>query len=224
MGIFYTSLIYQNLLFAEGLESILQHNNHKVIKNELSEIKETTLSQLTNSELTIVEANWPFPQLEYIIDKIVMLVKDHSRIILISNLINKTIFGLVVNNKINGIVLKCSSKDELLFGIKQVMEGKKYYSSFAAQLFLRAKNETVSLTITKREKQILCLIAEMNTTEEIAKKLFITKSTVKTHRRNLMQKFNSKNTLCLLRTACRQNLLNTDNNFCGCCFKQLIEI
>jgi len=224
MGIFYTSLIYQNLLFAEGLESILQHNNHKVIKNELSEIKETTLSQLTNSELTIVEANWPFPQLEYIIDKIVMLVKDHSRIILISNLINKTIFGLVVNNKINGIVLKSSSKDELLFGIKQVMEGKKYYSSFAAQLFLRAKNETVSLSITKREKQILCLIAEMNTTEEIARKLFITKSTVKTHRRNLMQKFNSKNTLCLLRTACRQNLLNSDNDFCGCCFKQFIEI
>ncbi len=224
MGIFYTSLIYQNLLFAEGLESILQHNNHKVIKNELSEIKETTLSQLTNSELTIVEANWPFPQLEYIIDKIVMLVKDHSRIILISNLINKTIFGLVVNNKINGIVLKSSSKDELLFGIKQVMEGKKYYSSFAAQLFLWAKNETVSLSITKREKQILCLIAEMNTTEEIARKLFITKSTVKTHRRNLMQKFNSKNTLCLLRTACRQNLLNSDNNFCGCCFKQFIEI
>lgn len=224
MGIFYTSLIYQNLLFAEGLESILQHNNHKVIKNELSEIKETTLSQLTNSELTIVEANWPFPQLEYIIDKIVMLVKDHSRIILISNLINKTIFGLVVNNKINGIVLKSSSKDELLFGIKQVMEGKKYYSSFAAQLFLRAKNETVSLSITKREKQILCLIAEMNTTEEIARKLFITKSTVKTHRRNLMQKFNSKNTLCLLRTACRQNLLNSDYNFCGCCFKQFIEI
>lgn len=224
MGIFYTSLIYQNLLFAEGLESILQHNNHKVIKNELSEIKETTLSQLTNSELTIVEANWPFPQLEYIIDKIVMLVKDHSRIILISNLINKTIFGLVVNNKINGIVLKSSSKDELLFGIKQVMEGKKYYSSFAAQLFLRAKNETVSLSITKREKQILCLIAEMNTTEEIARKLFITKSTVKTHRRNLMQKFNSKNTLCLLRTACRQNLLNSDNDFCSCCFKQFIEI
>ena len=224
MGIYFTSLIYQNLLFAEGLESILQHNNHKVIKNELSDLKESTLNQITNSELTIVEANWPFPQLENIIERIIMLAKDHSRIILISNLINKTIFGLVVNNKINGIVLKCSSKDELLFGIKQVMEGKKYYSSLAAHLFLRTKNETDSFTITKREKQILCLIAEMNTTEEIAKKLFITKSTVKTHRRNLMQKFNSKNTLCLLRLACRQNLLNADNNFCGCCFKQFIEI
>lgn len=224
MGIYFTSLIYQNLLFAEGLESILQHNNHKVIKNELSDLKESTLNQITNSELTIVEANWPFPQLENIIERIIMLVKDHSRIILISNLINKTIFGLVVNNKINGIVLKCSSKDELLFGIKQVMEGKKYYSSLAAHLFLRTKNETDSFTITKREKQILWLIAEMNTTEEIAKKLFITKSTVKTHRRNLMQKFNSKNTLCLLRSACRQNLLNADNNFCGCCFKQFIEI
>ena len=219
-----TAIIYQNLLFAEGLECLLQLNNYKVIKKEICEPKELTISQLANVELIIVEANWPFPQLENIIDKLIALLTDNSKIILISNIINKNIFRIVSRSKINGIVLKCSSKDELLFGIKQVLEGKAYYSSLVANLFLKDKNETEAFTISKREKQILCLIAEMNTTEEIANKLFITKSTVKTHRRNLMRKFNARNTLCLLRTACRENLLNTENNFCGCCFKQFIEI
>ena len=224
MESFVTAIIYQNLLFAEGLECILQLNNYKVIKKEITDLKELPLSQFVNAELIIVEANWPFPQLENIIDNLITILKDNSNILLISNIVNKNIFRIVSKSKINGIVLKCSSKDELLFGIKQVLEGKTYYSSLVANLFLKDKNETEAFTISKREKQILCLIAEMNTTEEIANKLFITKSTVKTHRRNLMHKFNSKNTLCLLRSACRENLLYTENNFCGCCFKQYIEI
>lgn len=219
-----TAVIYQNLLFAEGLECILQLNNYKVIKKEISELKELTLSKLSNVELIILEANWPFPQLEIIVDKLTILLKDNSKIILISNIINRTIFRIVSRSKINGIVLKCSNKDELLFGIKQVMEGKIYYSSLVANLFLNDKNETEVFIVSKREKQVLRLIAEMNTTEEIANKLFITKSTVKTHRRNLMRKFNSKNTLCLLRSACHENLLDSENNFCNCCFKQYIEI
>lgn len=218
------SIICQNRLFADGLECILQQNNFKVIKKEITELKELTLSQLANAELMILEANWPFPQLENIIDKLITILKDKSNIILISNIINKTIFRIVSRSKINGIVLKCSSKDELLFGIKQVLEGKTYYSSLVVNLFLKEKNETEAITVSKREKQILSLIAEMNTTEEIANKLFITKSTVKTHRRNLMRKFNSRNTLCLLRSACRENLLCAENNFCECCFKLYIDI
>ena len=218
------AIIYQNLLFAEGLECILQQNNYKVIKKEISEFKELTLNQISNAELTIVEVNWPFLHLGSIMDKIITLLNDNSKIFLISNIINKNIFRIVSKSKINGIVLKCCGKDEFLFGLKQVLEGKTYYSSIVANLFLNDKIETEAFIVSKREKQILCLIAEMNTTEEIANKLFITKSTVKTHRRNLMHKFNSKNTLCLLRSACHENLLNSETNFCGCCFKQYIGI
>lgn len=224
MESYITAIIYQNLLFAEGLECILHHNNYKVLKSEISEFEELTLSQLSNTELTIIEANWPFLKLESTINKLISLLKGKSKIVLISNIVNKDIFRIVSMSKINAIVLKCSSKDELLFGLKQVLEGKTYYSSIVANLFLNDQNETEAITISKREKQILWLIAEMNTTEEIANKLFITKSTVKTHRRNLMHKFNSKNTLCLLHSACRENLLNTDTNFCECCIKQYIGI
>lgn len=224
MAVSVISLIYQNLLFAEGLESILLQNNFKVIKKEIFELKGMINNQLSNADLTIVEVSWPFSHLENTVDQIITLIKVNTKIILVSNIINKNIFHMVNDNKINGIVLKSDGKDEFLFGLKQVLEDKTYYSSLVANLLVRHKNETETFTVSKREKQILNLIAEMNSTEEIANKLFITKSTVKTHRRNLMRKFNSKNTLCLLRSACRENLLNTENNFCGCCFKQYIEI
>jgi len=210
------SIIYQNQLFAEGLESLLQHNHYKVIKKEISELNLSVPGQLSGVELFLIEADWPFPNLGCLIEKIGLLSDSNPKIILISNLVNHCISHLACKSKICGIILMRSSKEELLFGMKQVMEGKVYYSSSIANLFLKSNNEIQIFTITKREKQILSLLAQMQTSEEIANNLFITKSTVKTHRRNLMRKFDSKNTLCLLRSACRENLLSAENNFCRC--------
>ena len=142
--------------------------------------------------------------------------------VFIPNLVNRKIFALVLTDKIDGIVLKSSNIDELFFAIKQVMEGRKYYSSMVASIFVNNKSKPHLIRTTKRERQILSLIADMKTTGEIAKKLSITASTVKTHRRNLMQKSKAKNILCLLRFACRENLLNDGDEFCQGCYKQFI--
>ena len=100
------------------------------------------------------------------------------------------------------------------------MEGKKYYSSLVANLFFKNDSPSDELTVTKREKQILSLLAEMKSSAEIAARLSISQSTVKTHRRNLLHKFKAKNIFCLLRLACRENLLNIESDYCGCCHKQ----
>jgi DNA-binding NarL/FixJ family response regulator len=217
-------LIYQNQLFAEGLECILQNNNYEVLKINMFDFKESNSDYFENTEIMIIEASWPSPKLENIINNVVTFFGGNAKILLVTNLINKNIFHLVSENRIKGIVLKSSSGDEFLFGIKQVIDSKTYYSSVVANVFVKNRMEPQKLSISIREKQILTLLAEMNSTEEIAIKLSITKSTVKTHRRNLMSKLHSKNTLCLIRTACRENLLNTDNHFCGCCYKQLLEV
>lgn len=220
----FTLLIYQNQLFAEGLEYILQNNNYEVLKKSIFDIKESISGFPENSEIMIIEASWPSPKLENIINNLVTFFDGNVKILLVTNLINKNIFHLVSENKIKGIVLKSSSGDEFLFGIKQVLDGKTFYSSLVTNVFVKNRMEPQRLSVSIREKQILTLLAEMNSTEEIAIKLSITKSTVKTHRRNLMRKLHSKNTLCLIRTACRENLLNTDNQFCGCCYKQFLEV
>ena len=84
MAVSVISLIYQNLLFAEGLESILLQNNFKVIKKEIFELKGMINNQLSNADLTIVEVSWPFSHLENTVDQIITLIKVNTKIILVS--------------------------------------------------------------------------------------------------------------------------------------------
>ncbi len=66
---------------------------------------------------------------------------------------------------------------------------------------------TESTNLTDREKEIIQLIATEHTNQEIADKLYISKRTVDTHRTNLLQKTNSKNTAGLVRYALKNNLV-----------------
>ena len=60
---------------------------------------------------------------------------------------------------------------------------------------------------SKRERQVLHLIADELTTKEIASTLFISYETVQTHRKNLLIKLNAKNTAGLMRRAFETRLL-----------------
>ena len=66
--------------------------------------------------------------------------------------------------------------------------------------------------ITKREQEVLQLIAYENTTQEIAHKLFISPHTALSHRKNLMYKLNARNTAGLVRRAFEIGLLTPNSN------------
>ncbi len=63
---------------------------------------------------------------------------------------------------------------------------------------------------TKRELQVLKLIAFERTIPEIAKELYISVETVKTHRRHLLQKMNVRNTAGLVRKSFEKRILSVD--------------
>jgi DNA-binding CsgD family transcriptional regulator len=66
----------------------------------------------------------------------------------------------------------------------------------------------VSLPVlTRREKEVLELIAEGLTNPEIASKLFLTVTTVDSHRKNMLTKFGAKNTAALVKLAVMNNLI-----------------
>ena len=62
-------------------------------------------------------------------------------------------------------------------------------------------------TLSRREKEILRLIVDEATTSEIAEKLFISIGTVETHRHNMMNKLNVRNTAGLVRVAITHGLI-----------------
>ena len=113
----------------------------------------------------------------------------------------------MIDNGASGYLLKNATKDELLEGIQAVMQGKIYLSDEAAQS-LRKSNDPKVPVLTRREKDVLELIAAGMTNNEIATKLYISVTTVETHRKNLLSKFDVKNTAALVRMAIQMKLID----------------
>lgn len=106
----------------------------------------------------------------------------------------------------SGYLLKNATQAELLEAIQIVIKGKTYLSEEAADVLRKASDEDVPV-ITQREREVLMLIADGLTNAAIADHLFISILTVETHRKNLLAKFEVKNTASLIKTAAKLNLL-----------------
>lgn len=213
-------ILYQNMLFGEGLESILNKNNVAATKFPFPYGDHSIGIPLNGSKFLLIEFNWPFMALEQFVENNKPIFNNGIRTIIIPNMVDNHVVRLIRKEKIDGVVLKSSDSEELIFAIRHVAEGKKYFSSLVTNLLLKNDNPSDECLVTKREKQILSLLADMKTTAEIAANLSISPSTVKTHRRNLLHKFKVKNIFGLLRLACSENLLSVDSDFCGYCHRQ----
>jgi len=106
----------------------------------------------------------------------------------------------MIDNGAAGYVLKNATQNELTETIQTVMKGRQYLSLDAAQM-LRGNQQAERPVLTRREIEMLDLIAEDMTNNAIAQTLFISSTTVDTHRKNLLLKFNAKNTAELVKLA-----------------------
>jgi DNA-binding NarL/FixJ family response regulator len=113
-------------------------------------------------------------------------------------------------NGASGYLLKNATQQELMDGITTVTKGKQYLSFDAAITVRKTETETEIPVITRREKEVLELIADGLTNIEIGLRLFISNTTVDTHRKNLLAKFNARNTASLVKIAMQLNLLHVD--------------
>ncbi len=116
---------------------------------------------------------------------------------------------------VHGYVLKKTGKEELEKAIEKLMAGKKYYSqeiieelaATADEDYNDARPETIE-HLTTREIEILKLITQEKSTAEIAEKLYVSISTVETHRGNLMKKLNVKSAIGMVKFAIRHGLID----------------
>ena len=106
----------------------------------------------------------------------------------------------MMENGAVGYVLKNASKEELMQAIETAAKGKQFLS-FEAATMVRKDAEEKDIILTRREKEVLELIAEGLTNAEVAAKLFIGLTTVISHRKNILEKFGVNNTAVLIRKA-----------------------
>ncbi|HMT04242.1 MAG: response regulator transcription factor [Solirubrobacterales bacterium] len=110
----------------------------------------------------------------------------------------------------SGYVLKSQADTDLLNAIRAVERGEPFLSPGAQQALIRDLLETgepAGSDLTPREEEIVKLVAEANTTREIAGMLHLSEKTVENHRGNAMKKLGMRDRVELVRYAIRQGLI-----------------
>ena len=120
---------------------------------------------------------------------------------------------------INGYLFKMAEIEEFLEAVHTVSEGKEYYGESVSRTLMKkylstskSKKESnkKEVFLTDREKEILKLIAEGFTSQEIGEKLFLSHYTIENHRKNMIQKMGLKNTTVLVKYAIENGIISLD--------------
>ena len=136
-----------------------------------------------------------------------------ARILVFSGYQNTSLLKDLLQAGAHGFVEKTSPLAELKKGAEIVSNGGTFFSPATAQLLREVvlnpgpNNKAGLSALTAREREILQLIAESNTTREIAKRLNISTKTADNHRSNLMKKLNLHDVASLTRYAIENDLI-----------------
>ena len=113
--------------------------------------------------------------------------------------------------------MKNTGREELLKAIRTVASGDSYFSKEVTETIMKGlmnrrkasnKSNTLIPKLSRREKEVLKLIAQEFTTQEIADALYISLKTVESHRSSLLSKLNARNSVGLVRIAMENSLLD----------------
>jgi DNA-binding NarL/FixJ family response regulator len=131
--------------------------------------------------------------------------KPELKIIALTNFDQLTYLQSMKDAGAKGYLLKNSSSDEIEKAIISVMSGKEFW--LGKDNVRESIQDHNQMLLTRREVEVLKLIAEGFTNHEIAEKLFVSDSTVDSHRKNLISKLQVKNTASLVRVALEKRII-----------------
>ena len=187
-------------MIVEGIRSLLQHEKDiEWLGHSMNAASCLAFLQQQQPDILLMDINLP--------DKsgidLCKEVKDKYpsiKIIGLSSYNQQSFIQKMLDNGASGYVLKNANREELVEAIETVMSGQKFLSLEAVSTIIKNEDSKIPI-VTRREKEILILISEGLTNHEIGEKLFISTTTVDTHRKNLLMKFEARNTAALVRAA-----------------------
>ncbi|UOQ54613.1 response regulator [Hymenobacter cellulosivorans] len=210
-------LVDDHQIIRDGLRSLLAAEPTLEVVGEAGNGEEL-LSQLPSTPTDVVLLDVNMPTLDGFATA--ARLRDEYpgiRVLALSMLNDESHVGRMLESGAHGYVLKSAGKQEIFQAIEAVMEGRRYLGSEIGMSMLTKVLQAPAATpdaaaakaggLSRREMEVLQLIAEGMTNAEIADKLFTSKRTVETHRQNIIEKTQAKNTAALIRYAARNGLL-----------------
>lgn len=139
------------------------------------------------------------------------------KILVLSMYDNSLYIKQMIKNGVAGYLLKHADEKEIISALRTIKDGKTYYDNAVVDVVIKSFTEPEVLEdnreavkLTPREHEILELIMKEYTNQEIADELFISSRTVDAHKRNLLEKTNSKNLAGLIKYAYQNNLFKEE--------------
>ena len=205
-----------NKLFREGLISLINQKSGLEVISEASNGREAVqLAKQLSPDIVILDIN--MPELNGI--DATRQIKSYSpdiKIIALSMYSDKRFIKEMLKAGGNGYVFKNCAFDELLIAIDIVMAGKIYLSHVITAAIVEDFTSAVDSfiapgqSLSEREREVLQLIAEGNSTKDIASTMCLSPKTIESHRKNIMDKLEIHNVAELTKFAIREGLTSLD--------------
>jgi DNA-binding NarL/FixJ family response regulator len=203
-------------MFVDGIESILGGESDFFVVGR-SHDGPSVLSFLENHKVDIILLDINLPEMSGIdVCKYIHTHHPTVKVLAISMFNEESIVTEILNNGGKGYILKNTGRAELLKAIRTVAEGEAYFSKEVTETIMKSlmnqrkasgSSHAFYPKLSRREKEVLKLIAEEYTTQEIADSLYISLKTVESHRSSLLSKLNARNSVGLVRIAIENKLL-----------------
>ncbi|WP_422360250.1 response regulator [Reichenbachiella sp.] len=206
-------IVDDHQMFIDGIESLLIGQDKYRIKYHAN-AGQTALDLLANHEIDILISDLSMPGMSGA--ELVKIVKEkyHDiKVLVLSMHNNRETVGEILMSEAEGYILKNTGKKELLKALDRITEGSTFYSKAVMSLMLEKIQKQKQVAeetrcLTERELEILQLIVQEFSSEEIADRLYISKRTVDTHRKHILKKTESKTIVGLIKFAFRNELVS----------------
>jgi DNA-binding NarL/FixJ family response regulator len=202
-----------HLLVISGLKAMLAPYSHISVVYE-SNMAAALMAALPAAQPDVLLLDIQMPEIDGI-ELCRQVRKTHPaiKIIALSSFMESHYIKQMLRNGATGYLLKNTDPDKLINAIETVHAGEQFLDDIIRQQLLHEmitgqKRSGYNIPLTRRETEILKLIAEGQSNQEVADGLFISLRTVETHRLNLTQKLAVKNTAGLVREAMKRGIVD----------------
>ncbi len=199
-------------MLIDGIKSLLRKEKNIQVVAEANSGKAALdiLRERTDINLLITDINMP-EMSGTELTKIVKKDFPDVKVLVLTMYNDPAIVNEILMVEAEGYILKNTGKQELINAIYKIADHGTYYSNEVMGVMMRdMKRKTVIneniKSLSPREIEIIKLIVQEFTTNQIAEKLFISPRTVDTHRKNILQKINTKTLVGLIKFAFENKL------------------
>ena len=208
-----TSLILadDHPVFRHGLRYLLERDGFNIVGEAEDGHESVKLAQQLRPDVILLD--FSMPRLNGLdAAKEIMKISPRSKIILLTAHREEQYVQQALQAGVRGYVLKSEATTTLVEAVMEVMRGNAFLSPGISRVaadscLARCKDGVAAEPLTPRELQVLTLIAEGNTTREVAQKLNLTAKTAESYRTGVMAKLDIHETAGLVRYAVRRGLV-----------------